>query len=670
MNKKEELYDIKTFKKATELIKFPDTWVKTWALKNTMNVNVPEDAEQKTKNKIYLYINISTNEIKFHHEDEYIDCSNSNCHYLTFEYATYIKEYDCIGMIKSYLKFRDKLDRIKKVRNIKKDETRFYLPTEKKDIRNYMFIFRDKKVIYVDNYWDGWTMKYTKPKEHSYTFFQRYEHPINVSKTFADFFKVGFVSGNNYTNFSNLEKINIFLGNGFLIKPNTPEQKIIDELTSIPLEPVEYKFDSNKDKMICIGDRVNNDYAVLRYFIPDYYGNTCEISRLYVSKKEHLFCRINDEGEYIYLKNKLKRSNFDTKETILKNNNVFDGTRLEYFKDIYKTLNPELKGAALYSLLMYPEMEKLYKIGLNKICNKYFTIDCSWPAFFKEFFGETDKSQRNIYKMIGFNKHQLELIGSHYISSLGADIKFVFDTNSCNDIDDKTFDAVYDYLVKTNCRYCNMMTAKLLMKVYSTKVFINLIPNLLSIYKIEIPEREKRCFDCDNDVIEMYNDYIEIVDDMGCSSEMRPNFTTITDIRRMHDDATVIYNMRKDRYEEEKFVKRSSFWKKWEYNENEKYVVIAPQKPIDLAAEGITLHHCVKSYIEDVTKGVTNIVFIREKDRLKEPFFTVEVSNKGNIEQVHGFANRNVSTEPGLIDFVEEWAKKKKLKLNSINKVR
>jgi hypothetical protein len=119
----------------------------------------------------------------------------------------------------------------------------------------------------------------------------------------------------------------------------------------------------------------------------------------------------------------------------------------------------------------------------------------------------------------------------------------------------------------------------------------------------------------------------------------------------------------------EAFEKQAKKWKKFIY-EGESFSVIAPEHPGEIATEGMTLHHCVKSYIDRVVSGYTNIVFIRKNDELTKPFFTAEVSNEGSIEQIHGFANRNANTEPGLEDFVKEWAKTRKLKSGRYNKVR
>ena len=98
--------------------------------------------------------------------------------------------------------------------------------------------------------------------------------------------------------------------------------------------------------------------------------------------------------------------------------------------------------------------------------------------------------------------------------------------------------------------------------------------------------------------------------------------------------------------------------------------VIAPASPAEVASEGITLHHCVKTYISKITSGVTNIMFIRKKNQINILFFTVKILNSGNIEQFHEFGNRNACTESGMTEFVKKWAKARKLKTTNFNKVR
>jgi hypothetical protein len=61
---------------------------------------------------------------------------------------------------------------------------------------------------------------------------------------------------------------------------------------------------------------------------------------------------------------------------------------------------------------------------------------------------------------------------------------------------------------------------------------------------------------------------------------------------------------------------------------------------------------------------------LRENIIIWLKFLIVEITNDGSIQQVHGFANRNASTEPGLTEFVKKCAKERKLKLTNFNKVR
>ena len=102
-------------------------------------------------------------------------------------------------------------------------------------------------------------------------------------------------------------------------------------------------------------------------------------------------------------------------------------------------------------------------------------------------------------------------------------------------------------------------------------------------------------------------------------------------------------------------------------HEDHDFCVVIPKGPEDLVVEGVQLSHCVKSYIDRVSDGRTNIVFIRKKEEPWKPFFTVEVTNDRVVAQVHGLANRNADTEPGMLEFVHQWAKSKRLRIGAIN---
>jgi hypothetical protein len=93
--------------------------------------------------------------------------------------------------------------------------------------------------------------------------------------------------------------------------------------------------------------------------------------------------RKNTNGDFIVLNNKLTGIQFEASKVKLQSKNVFDETKLEYFKDIYNELKPDQRGKALYLLTVFPEFEKFYKAGLKSVCQRYINIDqnISWKTF-------------------------------------------------------------------------------------------------------------------------------------------------------------------------------------------------------------------------------------------------------------------------------------------------
>ena len=165
--------------------------------------------------------------------------------------------------------------------------------------------------------------------------------------------------------------------------------------------------------------------------------------------------------------------------------------------------------------------------------------------------------------------------------------------------------------------------------------------------------------------------------------KVKPRFESYEDLRTMHDNIMILIEMKENAALVDKFKERKPVWEKWEFQQDEKrnkkgeitqedikFVVVSPNVPYDLAKEGTELHHCVKSYIDRVAEGRTNILFIRKKDDKETPFFTVEITNEAKIQQVHGMQNRNACTEEGLEEFIAYWAKKCKLQTGGYNIIR
>lgn len=138
-----------------------------------------------------------------------------------------------------------------------------------------------------------------------------------------------------------------------------------------------------------------------------------------------------------------------------------------------------------------------------------------------------------------------------------------------------------------------------------------------------------------NSVMQDWNDYIENCKVLGYN--LKSEFIVYPkNLKERHDLA---YNLVKKKanelydkairemYEE---VKEKFSW------DSEEFAIIVPRNAFEICHEGEKLHHCVGTYVERVAKGKTNIVFLRKKEQIEKPFYTLEIRN-GVIVQSRGF---------------------------------
>lgn len=78
--------------------------------------------------------------------------------------------------------------------------------------------------------------------------------------------------------------------------------------------------------------------------------------------------------------------------------------------------------------------------------------------------------------------------------------------------------------------------------------------------------------------------------------------------------------------------------------ENKEYLIRPPIDADELKKEGQTLHHCVGNYINDIAKGETIVLLVREKKQPQIPFVTIEVKNN-KIKQCRGKCNKEMTLE-------------------------
>jgi hypothetical protein len=104
--------------------------------------------------------------------------------------------------------------------------------------------------------------------------------------------------------------------------------------------------------------------------------------------------------------------------------------------------------------------------------------------------------------------------------------------------------------------------------------------------------------------------------------------------------------------------------------EDENFKLISPINSEDLVIEGRILSHCVGSYRHKMARGNSFIYFIRKKDDIETPYYTMEIvpslikketennppEYSYNITQIFGFKDKTIDNEP-LRLFVEKFKK-------------
>lgn len=177
-------------------------------------------------------------------------------------------------------------------------------------------------------------------------------------------------------------------------------------------------------------------------------------------------------------------------------------------------------------------------------------------------------------------------------------------------------------------------------------------------------------------ILGQWSDYMDMLKKIGKKTDdammYRPR-----ELKRRHDECVeeirrqqMIAEMKRDRkqrYAEakrmrEKFPGAEEILKeiksKFEYKGKD-YMIIVPNKLIDIMTEGQALHHCVGAtdrYFDRIMQRETYICFLRKTSDPKIPFYTIEVEPGGTIRQHRGMYDE----EPGIKEikpFLREWQK-------------
>lgn len=139
-----------------------------------------------------------------------------------------------------------------------------------------------------------------------------------------------------------------------------------------------------------------------------------------------------------------------------------------------------------------------------------------------------------------------------------------------------------------------------------------------------------------------------------------------TEIKLVTDCAKLI---EQDKEYQPHYAKLKSF----EYTDGE-YSIIVPQHIVELVYEGNRMHHCVGSYTERVSEGLSHIVFLRKNEDISHPLVTIEINpvSNGNskiwkADQI--YAKYDSQCSDADIAFLKKWAFKKNIVVSTIRKM-
>lgn len=85
------------------------------------------------------------------------------------------------------------------------------------------------------------------------------------------------------------------------------------------------------------------------------------------------------------------------------------------------------------------------------------------------------------------------------------------------------------------------------------------------------------------------------------------------------------------------------------------YLFLVPSRIQDIIDEGVSLHHCVSSYSDRIINKESRIVFMREKNKSKQSFITIDIDKDYNLVEAKKAFNEEVDDVNQKV--IDKWLK-------------
>lgn len=276
-----------------------------------------------------------------------------------------------------------------------------------------------------------------------------------------------------------------------------------------------------------------------------------------------------------------------------------------------------MKNAALY-----PWVELIHKQGMTNLCRAILEGYADMRVITPKTIKSLDKSIKKL------NPSYYELYAYLRFKKIGTEI----DLSKLNGyIDHKYIKSLIDIHKITNM---NPIKVHEYLKIQKDFIYKN---------NSEIKA---------DDLIQTYQDYLN----MMVKTNRTPDNDLLAfprDLAKAHNDAVIVFNTLENEAKNEEYSKFYDHLKKLNYS-NGLLSIIVPKDVSEIIAEGKILHHCVGSYVDNVVKGTTTILFIRRANDEDHPYYTVEYQG-GKVIQCRGVRNSNKTDE--IDQFLIEWQK-------------
>lgn len=156
--------------------------------------------------------------------------------------------------------------------------------------------------------------------------------------------------------------------------------------------------------------------------------------------------------------------------------------------------------------------------------------------------------------------------------------------------------------------------------------------------------------------INLYEDYLKFAETIGADMKSYKVLTPLN-LVEAHDAAYKSMRATEDARFEQGILENYEKHVKLSYSDG-KFLIRPVKSNDELKKESEALNHCVRTYATDVSKGHTEIMFVRLSNKPDVPLYTLELKHKV-IRQFR--ANHNAVPPDDAFSFVREWADKFKI---------